>query len=295
MILRRLLYPPKGILYLLPLAAFAMLVFIFAAGQQESRLSYPVYCMSAYSLVILIAAWPRRFNRIKSLVLKSKAVKAVLSNAAWKRYRTDMSFRGGFGIYQGMAVNFLYALFRTVTGVIYSSVWFISMAVYHFLLGGMRAYLIYAFTRRSEKGNLYEYGCYRKTAWLLFILNIPMGGMILLMIKTNSGFSYPGYVIYLSALYTFYTMGMSVWNIVKYKKLGSPILSAAKILNLVSAMMSVLGLQTAMISAFSANGDEYRRLMNTLTGSFVYTAVVAIALYMIIKTRTERKKAVAVE
>ena len=72
-----------------------------------------------------------------------------------------------------------------------------------------------------------------------------MGGMIVLMVRTNSGFSYPGYIIYLSALYTFYAMAVSVINLVKFRRLGSPILSAAKVLNLVSAMMSVLGLQTA--------------------------------------------------
>lgn len=81
-----------------------------------------------------------------------------------------------------------------------------------------------------------------------------------MMIKTNSGFTYLGYVIYLSALYTFYTMGMSIGNLVKYRKLGSPILSAAKILNFVSAMMSVLGLQTAKISRFSKQLSETREL-----------------------------------
>lgn len=137
---------------------------------------------------------------------------------------------------------------------------------------------------------MYEYGCYRRTAWFLFLLNIPMGGMILLMVKTNSGFSYPGYIIYLSALYTFYTMGMSINNLVKYRKLGSPILSAAKVLNFVSAMMSVLGLQTAMISAFSEGEEEFRRLMNTITGGFVYGAVAVTAVYMIVRESMQRKK-----
>ncbi|MGM9552522.1 MAG: hypothetical protein ACI3XA_09745 [Clostridia bacterium] len=245
--------------------------------------------MSAYSLIILIAALPQQYKKIKNCVFESKTVKTVSSYTAFKRYLTDMSFRGGFSICQGMTVNFLYALFRTVTGIMYSSAWFISMAVYHFLLGGMRAYLIIVFKHKDEKDSLYEYRCYRKIAWLLFLLNIPMGGMIWLMIITNSGFSYPGYVIYLSALYTFYTMGMSIRNLVKYKKLGSPILSAAKVLNLVSAMMSVLGLQTAMISAFSTNGDEYRKLMNTVTGGFVYGAVAVIAVCMIINSSIKRR------
>ena len=86
---------------------------------------------------------------------------------------------------------------------------------------------------------------------LLFV-----GGMIVLMVRKNSGFTYPGYIIYLSALYTFYTMITVVVNVVKFRKLGSLILSAAQILNFISAMMSILGLQTAMTSRFSENGDN---------------------------------------
>lgn len=52
---------------------------------------------------------------------------------------------------------------------------------------------------------------------LLFV-----GGMIVLMVRTNSGFTYPGYIIYLSALYTFYTMITVVVNVVKFRKSGSP-------------------------------------------------------------------------
>lgn len=289
MILRKLLYPPKPVLYLLPPAVFAILIFIFVTGREKTLPAYLIFGMSAYCLTIIVAALPRLSRRIKSGIINSKAVKKLSSSTLGNRYLNDMTFRGGFSIYQGMAVNFLYAVFRTVTGIMYSSVWFISMAVYYFILGGMRAYLTYAFNRRDKKGVLYENECYFKTAVLLFILNIPMGGMILLMIVTNSGYSYPGYVIYLSALYTFYIMGMSIRNLVKYKKLGSPILSAAKVLNFVSAMMSVLGLQTAMISVFSTEGEDYRKLMNTLTGSVVYAGVVVTAIYMLIKSHRRRK------
>ncbi|MCI5923308.1 MAG: hypothetical protein SOR38_10615 [Oscillospiraceae bacterium] len=294
-ILRKLLYPPKEVLYFLSPVVFVALIFVFAVGKQGSWPAYLIYSMSVYSLIILVAALLQCFRCIKKHISGSKAVEKLSSYAAVNRYLTDLSFKGKVSIYQGMTVNILYALFRTITGIMYSSVWFISMAVYHFVLYGMRAYLIVAFKNRDAKADLYEYSCYGKIARFLFLLNIPMGGMIWLMIKTNSGFSYPGYVIYLSALYTFCTMGMSIGNLVKFKKLGSPILSAAKMLNFVSAMMSVLGLQTAMISAFSTNGEEYRKLMNTLTGSLVYGTVVIIAVYMIIKASVERKKVVTSE
>lgn len=294
MMLHTLLHPAKWVLYSIPPAAFAALIFIFASEQTESALAYPVYLMSAYSLAVLIAALPVLAKRIRqhkaNLLNRSKLMQKIASSAFGNQYLHDPAFRGSISIYQGMIVNFLYVLFRIAAGIRYASVWFISMAVYYMVLGGLRAYLISSYRRREAGGLSFEYCCYRRTAWLLFLLNIPMGGMIVLMVRTNSGFFYPGYIIYLSALYTFYTMTVSIVNLVKFRKLGSPILSAAKVLNFVSAMMSILGLQTAMISRFSVNGENYRRLMNAVTGGFVYGIVVMIAVYMLLHSRKIRKK-----
>ena len=294
MMLHTLLHPAKWVLYSIPPAAFAALIFIFASEQTEGALAYPVYLMSAYSLAVLIAALPVLAKRIRqhkaNLLNRSKLMQKIASSAFGNQYLHDPAFRGSVSIYQGMIVNFLYVLFRIAAGIRYASVWFISMAVYYMGLGGLRAYLISSYRRREAGGLSFEYCCYRRTAWLLFLLNIPMGGMIVLMVRTNSGFFYPGYIIYLSALYTFYTMAVSIVNLVKFRKLGSPILSAAKVLNFVSAMMSILGLQTAMISRFSVNGENYRRLMNAVTGGFVYGIVVMIAVYMLLHSRKIRKK-----
>ena len=294
MMLHTMLHPAKWVLCSLPPAAFAALIFIFASEQTESALAYPVYLMSAYSLAVLIAALPVLARRIRqhktNLLNRSKLMQKIASSAFGDQYLHDPAFRGSVSIYQGMIVNFLYVLFRIAAGIRYASVWFISMAVYYMVLGGLRAYLISSYRRREAGGLSFEYCCYRRTAWLLFLLNIPMGGMIVLMVRTNSGFFYPGYIIYLSALYTFYTMAVSIVNLVKFRKLGSPILSAAKVLNFVSAMMSILGLQTAMISRFSVNGENYRRLMNAVTGGFVYGIVVMIAVYMLLHSRKIRKK-----
>ena len=286
--LDRLLHPPKWVLLIVPAIVFAALIFIFATGNTESALAYPVYCMSAYSLCILLAAVPRLTKRIKSAIMNSRAAQWAASSAIVSRYLHDLAFRGSISIYQGMTANFFYMIFRIVTGIRYASVWLISMAVYYLVLGGLRAYLVFSYRRRDAKD---EYLCYRHAAWLLFLLNIPMGGMIVLMVRTNSGFSYPGYMIYLSALYTFYKMVTSIINLAKFRKVGSPILSAAKVLNSVSAMMSILGLQTAMISRFSTHGEAYRKLMNAVTGGFVYGIIVLIAVYMLLHSRKIQKGA----
>lgn len=194
------------------------------------------------------------------------------------KYVSDLAFRGSVSIYQGIAVNFFYGLFRIVVGIRYASVWFVSMAVYYLVLAVLRLSLILNYRHKSKTDEL---RCYRRTGWWLFLLNLPMGGMILLMVLTNSGYSYPGYVIYLSAMYTFYTMVTSVVNLVRFRRLGSPILSAAKVLNFIAALMSILGLQTAMIARFSSEGDGFRKMMNAITGGAIWLSVILIAVYML--------------
>lgn len=79
-------------------------------------------------------------------------------------------------------------------------------------------------------------------------------------------------------------------NLVKFRKMGSPIMSAAKVLNFVSALMSVLGLQTAMISRFSFEGEAYRKMMNTITGTAVFAAVMVTVIAMFIHSSKSKKE-----
>ena len=275
-LLERLLHPPKWVLLTLPPIVFAALTYVLLKGK-NSMPAYMIYCMSAYCLTIWILPLPRLFRKAKANILHR-----LTGTMFGGKYIGDLAFRGSVSIYQGMMVNFLYVVFRILVGIRYASVWFLTIAIYYLLLGIMRLSLILSYRNRNMKSEL---RCYRRTAWLLFLLNIPMGGMIVLMVLTDSGYSYPGYVIYLSALYTFYTIILAIVNLVKFRKLGSPILSAAKVLNFVAALMSLLGLQTAMISQFSTEGEDFRRRMNAITGGGVWFAVILTAVYMLLHSR----------
>lgn len=290
-ILNRILHPPVGIRIILPIISFAGLIYIFACNHAKSTLDYVFYALSAYSLVILvidlIKIIPELKNKVRAFIVKkSESVKFLNS------YLTDKKFKNNVSLYQSTITDVFYTGFKLITGIIYSSVWFISLAVYHLFLGFLRVYLIICGRKKKNlaENPIFEYNCYKKTAWFLFLLNIPMIGMIILMVRTNSGFAYPDYVIYLSATYTFYTAITAVINLVKYKNIGSPIFSSAKAVNFITAMMSVLGLQTAMIAAFSENQETFRQTINAITGGAITLTVITLAVYMIIKAKKKIKE-----
>lgn len=283
-VFNKLLHPPQWVRLLVSPIVFSVLAYSLITEQKSSALAYLIYGMSAYCLIVIILTLPGLIRGVKEAVLYQ-----INCTKFGSKYVNDISFRGNVSIYRGMFVNFLYVIFRFVVGVCYASVWSISIAVYHLMLGLLRLSLIISYRHRNQ---IDEQACYCRTAWSLFFLNIPMGGMILLMVLTDSGYSYPEYIIYLSAMYTFYSMIISVINLAKFRRVGSVVLSAAKILNFVAAMMSVLALQTAMIAQFSAEDDSYRKMMNAITGGVVWSVVILTAFYMLYqnkKTKVEVK------
>ena len=210
----------------------------------------------------------------------------------YKRYRTDKVFRARFALWRGAGVDAVYAVFRLITGFIYNSKWFVTLALYHLGLCVIRFTLIRSYDRVSKDRGKYdlkfEYGRYRLSAIFLLILTLPLSGMAVQTVVENSSFNYPGLIIYASATYTFYIATMAIINVVRYKEVGSPILSASKAITLATAAVSLFGLQTAMFSHFN-NDASLKVVMNAVTGATVIVAVIALAIYMII-TSTRKIK-----
>ncbi len=169
-----------------------------------------------------------------------------------------LAFQGEKGTHRGIVADFAFAAFRGFLGIRYASVYALSAAAYYLMLG--------------------------------LVLNIPAGGMLLLLVKDNPASSYPGYTIYAVAAYTFYMLTLSVIHLIKRKKLGSPILSAAAALNFIAALMALSGLQNSLISEFSPGDEAYRVLMNTLTGTGVWFLAVGISVFMMISSSVRKRK-----
>ena len=104
-------------------------------------------------------AVPSLTKRIKSAIISNGIIQKITATPIIGKYLNDLAFRGNINICQGMIVNYVYVIFRVITGIRYTSVWFISMAVYYLVLGALRTYLVYCYYHRNQE---VEYRCYRK-------------------------------------------------------------------------------------------------------------------------------------
>ena len=124
------------------------------------------------------------------------------------------------------------------------------------------------------------------------VMNISLTDVVVIVIRKNEGFQYAGYLIYIMAIYAFYNIITVVMNVVKYRKYRSPVMSAAKVVSLAAALVSMLSLETAMLTQFGSTDSEMsRRIMMACTGAGVCTMILAMAVYMIYHATRELKYA----
>lgn len=282
-ILNRLLFPGTAVIIMsVPIAA-ALLIYTFIYAGENSPIAYVSYVLSAYSLTILCIGIVPAIKKSKEILHKNKHI---------HRYLTDMLFKAKVSLYGSLGINSLYALFKFVTGVYYSSVWLITLAVYYISLVVVRFLLLRHVNKNTAGENLRsEWRRYRLCGIILMLMNLALGGMVVLVVHENRGFEYAGYLIYVMAFYTFYTTVIAVVNIMKYKKLGSPVMSAAKAINLATALVSMLALETAMLSQFGDSDDAlFRRIMTGATGGVICVFILGMAVFMIIRSTKQLKK-----
>lgn len=257
----------------------ALLLYVFLLGHKDEPVSYLIYLISAYSL-ILVSVRAVRFFRGDFLSVFHK-------NRYIHRYLTDAPFKTHVSLYQGFVFNLIYAAGKLASGIYYRSVWFGALAVYYFLLAVMRFLLLRHVNRNRIGRNLFsELRRYRLCGIVLLMMNVALSGVVILVIHRDKGFEYAGILIYVMAMYAFYSIITAVIHVIQYRKYASPVMSAAKAVNLAAALVSMLALETAMLTQFDdgSNPPFFRKAMTAATGAAVCVLVLGMAVFMIVRS-----------
>lgn len=281
-VFRKMFFLPFPAAVCVVIPAFALLIYVLAEGI-DGPLASLSYAVSTYGLIIAVIWIVRGSMRIRVWATNIPLVQC---------YLRDVKFRTEISLYVGFTVNILYIAIKMASGLYYRSPWFIALAVYYALLAVMRLLLLYR--RKWPEGlalQKVELRRYRFCGIVLLMMNFALAGIVAFMVHQNRGYEYPGVLIYAMAAYSFYAVIIAAINVVKFRRHGSPILSAAKAINLVAAMVSILSLETAMLAQFGSDDDMlFRKTMTGATGGGVCVIVLGMALFMIVKASKKLKQ-----
>ena len=287
MLIQKLLFPPLWLILLLVALSAPLLALVFLREMEAHPLAYAVYVLSFYTLTVLCLycslVFPKQYKSLKTKLYESK-----LGN----RLMTDAAFRTRVSLYLSLALNLLYAGMNAAYGAVSRSAWFAILSVYYAILAVMR-FLLLRYVGHNEIGAdmTGEWRRARACSLILILINLTLTGAILMLLYTNRGFTYPGVLIYVVAAYTFYMTTTAIMNMVKYRQYNSPVLMSAKAVALAAALVSMLSLESAMLTAFGADTPpETKRALIAATGAGISVIVLGISLHMIVKSVKEIKK-----
>ena len=276
---KKLLFPPIWMTAILVIASAVALILIFINGMEQSIPAYLVYVLAFYTLsvvtVFCATVLPKQYSTIKQ---------KIYDNPLGNRYMTDRVFRTNISLSISFVISMLYVGINLWSWHMLGSYWFMVLAVYYVIMAVMR-FLLVRYVRIQKIGTsiLGEWKRSRVCACILLLINLSLSGAVLMILYQSKGYDYPGIMIYVMALYTFYSTIHAVVDIVKYRKMGSPIMSTAKIVSLSAALVSMLNLETAMFAQFGGDmTPEHQRIFIILTGAGVSLTVVTLSVILIV-------------
>ena len=277
----KLIFPSFGVVIIFTLLTLVGMAVAISSGMANSVLNYIIYAISFYAVCILTAFVIKNGkNGFKSL--KGKIFKTKYGN----RFMTDIGYRTSAMLYFSILFNVANVLLNVVYGIVYGTNWFFVLSFYYATLTALR-FILALYTRNNKLGDnvIEEWRRTRICAAVLTLINISLSGVVLMMMYQNKGFTYAGMLIYVMAAYSFYHVTTAIIDIIKYRKYKSPVINSIKIVKLTAALVSMLSLETAMLSSFGSEmPDLEKRIFIAATGAGICIIVLGFSSYMIIKS-----------
>ena len=280
---KSLLFPHIAILLVLLPVATVLLIYSMVFIGTETVIAYISYVLAAYTLMIWCFRIPWLIQFVKSFKNENKYA---------QMWFTDTRLRVNVSLYGSLLWNTAYAVFQLGLGFWHHTFWFYSLAGYYICLAIMRFFLV-QHTRKHNAGEQMQEELikYRNCGIVFLLMNLALSLMVFFMVYWNRTFEHHEITTIAMAAYTFGSMTMAIISVVKYRKYNSPVYSASKAISLAAACVSMLTLESTMLTTFNDGKMSLteRKIMLGATGTVICAFIITMAIYMIVQSSKKLK------
>lgn len=276
----------KGLNHLIVYLETAAVSVLSVVQAQREVLPMPAgIALYALAAVSVAAAAVCLYKDLREGVI-DRILMTVKRSALCARFLEDYTFRTILTTMPAFLINMAYTVYNGVIGIMNRSEWFITMAVYYSLLGIMRYRAVSEGRKISrmedpQQVERRQLSVIRTDGILLMVLNLALSGVVLLTIAQETAKTYSEIMMISIAAYTFYKITMAVINMIKVRKMQSPILIVIRNIGAADALVSMLTLQATMLASFKETSSLDANRMNGITGLAVCILISALGVSMI--------------
>lgn len=280
---KAILFPHMAIMIILIPIATVFLVYSMVFLGTESVAAIISYVLAAYTLTIWCIKIPYLIKFFKTFKEENKYARI---------WQDDTRLRVNVSLYGTLIYNTAYALLQLGMGFWHHTFWFYSLAGYYICLAVMRFFLV-RHTSRHRPGEkmLDELKKYRACGIVFLVMNLALALIIFFMVYWNRTFNHHEITTIALAAYTFTSLTLAIMNTVKYRKHNSPVYSASKAISLASACVSMLTLESTMLTTFGDGTMSLteRRILLGISGVVISVFIITMAIYMIVQANKKIK------
>ena len=121
-------------------------------------------------------------------------------------------------------------------------------------------------------------------------MNVALAVIVFFLVYWNKTFYHNMITTIAMAVYTFVTFAFAIVNLIKYKKYNSPVYSTAKIITLIAGAVSMLTLETTMLTTFgTAETPLFSQIILSATGVAVIAFALTMSVVLIVKGNKKLK------
>ena len=273
---KALLFPHIAIMILLVPIATVLLVGSMVFIGTESMVAIVSYVIAAYTLTVWCLKIPYLIKFFKTFKNENKYA---------RRWQDDTRLRVNMSLYGSLTWNALYGILQLWLGFYHHTFWFYSLGAYYICLGVMRFFLARHTTRYAPGERMQtELKKYRACGIVFLVMNLALALIIFFMVYWNRTFEHHMITAIAMAAYTFTALTTAIINVIKYRKYNSPVFSASKAISLAAALVSMLTLESTMLTTFGDGTMTVvaQKWMLGATGGAISVLIVATAIYMIV-------------
>ena len=274
--------PPYVMVILLPIATVFLIYSLIFMGS-DSIIAILSYVLSFYTLTVWCLKAPHLIRFFKTFKAENRYA---------RRWQDDAQLRINVTLYGALIWNTAYALLQLGMGFWHHTFWFYSLAGYYLCLAVMRFFLArYVTKHRAGERMREELIRYRLCGWIFLLMNLALSLMVFFMVYWNRTFRHHEVTTISLAAYTFTAFTMAIVNMVKYRRYNSPVYSASKAISFAAACVSMLTLESTMLTTFGDGSMDAltRKVLLGCTGGAVSVLVIVMALYMIVSSNRKLK------
>lgn len=280
---KALLFPHIAIMIILVPIAAMFLVYSMVFWGTESFVAIISYVLAAYTLTVWCFKTPYLIRFFKTFKDENKYAKI---------WRDDHWLRVNVSLYGTLIYNTAYALLHLGMGFWHHTFWFFSLAGYYISLAVMRFFLV-RHTSKHKPGEkmMDELIKYRACGIVFLVMNLALALMIFFMVYWNRTFKHHEITTITLAAFTFTSLTFAIINTIRYRKYNSPVYSASKAISLASACVSMITLESTMLTTFGGETMSLtaRRILLAISGGVISAFIVVMAIYMIIQANRKIK------